>query len=175
MKPSHHARELVSRELAVSADLFDLGLEVPPRYTMQGEKRNRVLQYEPPRDLEARSWGLQIVADIMASHRVKRFVYSAEFRTLDGIFSFCVGPDQIIGAVRMAIKGRRLGPVRWIGPEYISQDIVDLLPLDGVPMAQSRGEMVKRLFKAEDQLTFGEPIILRVNGRGDAVAEFRVA
>lgn len=158
-------------EVAISSEMFNRTSAVPPRFVIDegAERMVMYFRFEPSR--REGEWGLDVVADLMATKGARSFIFSGQFPRDEGVFSVHVGFGGCSSAVRRRRRGGVLQSTEWGGDALVSDEIRALLPFRSRLIPPARRRLFEEICRRHRWCARGRPVLLRVDRRGAVTAE----
>lgn len=122
-------RNLLLDELRLSAGIVLAREEVVPRFRVMCPEGDWTVFVPLPNDIGERQRRMQLIYGFMAWKSATTFVMSTELVVPDCVLSAGIGRSEVLIVARSIFrKPLTLGPVEWLDPSAVGEEVVALLP-----------------------------------------------
>ena len=134
----YEVRKRLKRELSVSRNMLLRGIDVSPRFVIEGTSRSRmVVLTNMPASGKRRRTALHFLSDFIAFQMSNTIVYAAQTIAPSTLTTVLVSSDGYAAATQSVRDcGARFGEIVFHDPRHTDLDILNLFPHQPVQLSQ---------------------------------------
>lgn len=122
-------KDKMLEELRLSVGIVLSGVEVVPRFRVMTPEGDWTVFVPLPDDMAERQRRMQLLYGFMAWKGATGFIMASELVEPDCVIVGGVSRNEVLMAARPVLrKPLTVGPIEWLGPEMMGDEVVALLP-----------------------------------------------